>query len=130
MFSPNSDGACPHCNGAGVVYVDLGMMQGVDVPCEVCAGKRFNEPTTGLHLTDTARLVDLFNRLVDTGSTVIVVEHNLASVSRADYVIDLGPGAGSAGGRVVAEGTVREVVDTHERTGFETGRYLAYAADL
>lgn len=74
--------------------------------------------------------MDLFNRLVDTGSTVIVVEHNLALVSRADYVIDLGPGAGSAGGRVVAEGTVREVVDTHERTGSETGRYLAYAADL
>ena len=214
MFSPNSDGACPYCKGAGVVYVDLGMMQGIDVPCEVCEGKRFDdavlvhtlggkniaevlamsaeeaqpylkdnklnaatkmcghlidvglgyvtlgqplttlsggerqrlklaaslkkrasayvldEPTTGLHLTDTARLVDLFNRLADAGSTVIVVEHNLALVSRADYVIDLGPGAGSAGGRVVAEGTVREVVDTHERTGSETGRYLAYAADL
>lgn len=209
MFSPNSDGACQHCNNAGVVYVDLGMMQGVDVPCEVCEGKRFDdavlvhtlggkniadvlampaeeaepclkenkvnaaakicghlvdvglgyvtlgqplttlsggerqrlklaaslkkpapayvldEPTTGLHLTDTARLVDLFDRLVDGGATVIVVEHNLASVSRADYVIDLGPGAGSAGGQVVDAGTVRQLVDKHERTGSETGRYLS-----
>lgn len=209
LFSPNSDGACPHCKGAGVVYVDLGMMQGVDVPCEVCEGRRFDdavlvhtlggkniaevlsmsaqqaqpffkeckvnaaakmcghlvdvglgyvtlgqplttlsggerqrlklaaslkkpaaayvldEPTNGLHLTDTARLVDLFDRLVEGGASVIVVEHNLALVSRADYVIDLGPGAGSAGGKVVAAGTVREIVDKHERTGSETGRYLA-----
>lgn len=209
MFSPNSDGACQHCNSAGVVYVDLGMMQGVDVPCEVCEGKRFDdavlvhtlggkniadvlampaeeaqpclkenkvnaaakicghlvdvglgyvtlgqplttlsggerqrlklaaslkkpapayvldEPTTGLHLTDTARLVDLSDRLVDGGATVIVVEHNLALVSRADYVIDLGPWAGSAGGQVVDAGTVRQLVDRHERTGPETGRYLS-----
>mgnify|MGYP002715866845 CR=1 FL=1 len=213
MFSPNSDGACPHCKGAGVVYVDLGVMQGVDVPCEVCEGRRFDdavlvhtlggkniaevlavpaeeaqsylkenkvtaaakicghlvdvglgyvtlgqplttlsggerqrlklaaslkkpapayvldEPTTGLHLTDTARLVDLFNKLVDAGASVIVVEHNLALVARADYVIDLGPGAGSAGGRVVAAGTVRELADTYERTGSETGRYLARATN-
>ncbi|WP_070474777.1 ATP-binding cassette domain-containing protein [Corynebacterium sp. HMSC05H05] len=209
MFSPNSAGACQHCKGAGVVYVDLGMMQGVDVPCEVCEGKRFDdavlvhtlggkniaevlampadeaqpylkenkvnaaakmcghlidvglgyvtlgqplttlsggerqrlklaaslkkpapayvldEPTTGLHLTDTARLVELFDRLVDSGATVIVVEHNLALVSRVDYVIDLGPGAGSAGGRVVDAGTVRQLVDRHERTGSENGRYLS-----
>jgi len=214
LFSPNSAGACPHCKGAGVVYVDLGVMQGVDVPCEVCEGKRFSdavlvhtlggkniaevlsmpaeeaqpylkenkvnaaakmcghlidvglgyvtlgqplttlsggerqrlklaaslkktasayvldEPTTGLHLTDTARLVDLFDRLVDAGATVIVVEHNLALVSRADYVIDLGPGAGSAGGQVVDAGTVRQLVDRHESTGSETGRYLSHAGDL
>ena len=214
LFSPNSAGACPHCKGAGVVYVDLGVMQGVDVPCEVCEGKRFSdavlvhtlggkniaevlsmpadeaqpylkenkvnaaakmcghlidvglgyvtlgqplttlsggerqrlklaaslkktasayvldEPTTGLHLTDTARLVELFDRLVDSGATVIVVEHNLALVSRADYVIDLGPGAGSAGGRVVDAGTVRQLVDRHESTGSETGRYLSHAGDL
>ena len=213
-FSPNSDGACQHCKGAGVVYVDLGMMQGVDVPCEVCEGRRFDdavlvhtlggkniaevlampaqeaqpylkenkvnaaakicghlidvglgyvtlgqplttlsggerqrlklaaslkkpalayvldEPTNGLHLTDTARLVDLFDRLVDNGATVIVVEHNLALVSRADYVIDLGPGAGSAGGQVVAAGTVRDIVARHADTGSETGRYLSYAGDL
>lgn len=209
MFSPNSDGACQHCKGAGVVYVDLGLMQGVDVPCEVCEGRRFDdavlvhtlggkniadvlampaedaqpffkenkvnaaakmcghlvdvglgyvtlgqplttlsggerqrlklaaslkkpaptyvldEPTTGLHLTDTARLVSLFDRLVDGGATVIVVEYNLALVARADYVIDLGPGAGSAGGRVVAAGTVRDLVAHHAETGSETGRYLA-----
>lgn len=214
MFSPNSDGACQHCKGAGVVYVDLGMMQGVDVTCEVCEGRRFDdavlvhtlggkniaevlampaqeaqpylkenkvnaaakicahlvdvglgyvtlgqplttlsggerqrlklaaslkkpapayvldEPTNGLHLTDTARLVGLFGRLVDNGATVIVVEHNLALVSRADYVIDLGPGAGSAGGQVVAAGTVRDIVAQHADTGSETGRYLSYAGDL
>ena len=213
-FSPNSDGACQHCKGAGVVYVDLGMMQGVDVPCEVCEGRRFDdavlvhtlggkniaevlampaqeaqpylkenkvnaaakicghlidvglgyvtlgqplttlsggerqrlklaaslkkpasayvldEPTNGLHLTDMARLVDLFDRLVDDGATVIVVEHNLALVSRADYVIDLGPGAGSAGGQVVAAGTVRDIVARHADTGSETGRNLSYAGDL
>lgn len=72
----------------------------------------------------------LFDRLVDSGASVIVVEHNLTLVARADYVVDLGPGAGSAGGRVVAAGTVRQVVDTYEQTGSETGRYLAYAADL
>ena len=89
-----------------------------------------DEPTNGLHLTDTARLVDLFDRLVDNGATVIVVEHNLALVSRADYVIDLGPGAGSAGGQVVAAGTVRDIVAQHADTGSETGRYLSYAGDL
>ena len=73
----------------------------------------------GLHLTDTARLVDLFDRLVDTGATVIVVEHNLALVSRADYVIELGPGQAPRVGR------------WWPRTrGFETGRYLSYAGDL
>lgn len=211
MFSPNSDGACQHCKGAGVVYVDLGLMQGVDVPCEVCEGRRFDdavlvhtlggkniaevlampaaqaqpflkenkvtaaakicghlvdvglgyvtlgqplttlsggerqrlklaaslkkpapayvldEPTHGLHLTDSARLVELFDRLVDGGASVIVVEHNLAVVARADYIVDLGPGAGSAGGQVVACGTVRDVADKHSETGSMTGRYLAGA---
>ncbi|WP_442891898.1 ATP-binding cassette domain-containing protein [Corynebacterium sp. Marseille-Q4381] len=87
-----------------------------------------DEPTNGLRLTDTARLLALFDRLVDGGASVIVVEHNLALVSRADYVIDLGPGAGSAGGHVVAAGTVRELVDNYKGTGSETGRYLSVLA--
>ena len=212
LFSPNSAGACPHCKGAGVVYVDLGVMQGVDVPCEVCEGKRFDdavlvhtlggknisevltmpaseaqqylkdnkvtaaskicghlvdvglgyvtlgqslttlsggerqrlklaanlkklasayvldEPTTGLHLADTARLVTLFEQLVAKGSSVIVVEHNLAVVGQADYVIDVGPGAGSAGGRIVAHGTPADLIRTHDATGSVTGRHLAAAA--
>lgn len=89
-----------------------------------------DELTNGLHVTDTDRLTKLSCRLADSGASVIVVEHNLALVARADYVIDIGPGAGSAGGKVVAAGTVQQVVDTHVQTGSETGRYLAYAADL
>lgn len=211
LFSPNSDGACSHCKGAGVVYVDLGVVQGVDVPCDVCEGRRFDdavlvhtlggknisevlalpaneaqlylkenkvtaaakicghlvdvglgyvtlgqplttlsggerqrlklaanlkkraaayvldEPTTGLHLADTAGLLTLFERLVEDGSSVIVVEHNLAVVGQADYVIDLGPGAGSAGGRIVAQGTPAELMRTHDTTGSVTGRHLATA---
>ncbi|MHA2788620.1 ATP-binding cassette domain-containing protein [Corynebacterium sp. S7] len=206
LFSPNSEGACPHCKGAGVVYIDLGMMQGVDVTCEVCEGKRFDEsvldytlggkniaevlgmsalvateflkenkvraaaticqhlvdvglgyitlgqplttlsggerqrlklashlddkatlyildePTTGLHLADVESLVDLLNRLVDQGATVIVVEHHLGVISRADHVIDLGPGAGSAGGQIVAQGTPRSVAANAQSA---TGRFLA-----
>lgn len=207
LFSPNSDGACPHCKGAGVVYVDLGIMQGVDVPCEVCEGRRFDdavlehtfggvtiadvldmpasaaaeffgdkahkvpaaariaghlidvglgylrlgqplttlsggerqrlklashltdgaslyildEPTTGLHVADSSLLVDLFDRLVDDGATVIAIEHNPAVISRADHVIDLGPGAGSAGGRVVAQGTPVQVAACPSSA---TGRFL------
>ncbi|MEX3505445.1 ATP-binding cassette domain-containing protein [Corynebacterium sp. LK2510] len=191
LFSANSEGACENCKGAGVVYVDLGIMQGVDVLCEVCEGKRFDqavleytfggkniaevldmpaeeattffadaehkvpaasrisgylvdvglgyirlgqplttlsggerqrlklashlndkatlfvldEPTTGLHVADAGVLVDLFERLVDKGATVVVIEHNPAVIARADHIIDLGPGAGSAGGRIVASGT-------------------------
>jgi len=195
-----------------VVYVDLGVVQGVDVPCEVCEGRRFDdavlvhtlggknisevltmpaseaqqylkdnkvtaaakicghlvdvglgyvtlgqplttlsggerqrlklaanlkklasayvldEPTTGLHLADTARLVTLFEQLVAKGSSVIVVEHNLAVVGQADYVIDVGPGAGSAGGRIVAHGTPADLIRTHDATGSVTGRHLAAAA--
>lgn len=207
LFSPNSEGACANCKGAGVVYVDLGIMQGVDVPCEVCEGKRFDdavlvhtfgglniaevldmpasqaaeffadaehkvaaaariaghlvdvglgyitlgqpltrlsggerqrlklashltdmatmfvldEPTTGLHVADSAALVHLFDSLVDGGATVIVIEHNPAVITRADHIIDLGPGAGSAGGRVVAQGTPQSVADSPDSV---TGRYL------
>ncbi|WP_291314828.1 excinuclease ABC subunit UvrA [Corynebacterium sp. UBA2622] len=207
LFSPNSEGACANCKGAGVVYVDLGIMQGVDVPCEVCEGRRFDqavleytfggrdisevldmpateaaaffaerehkvpaaariarhlvdvglgyirlgqplttlsggerqrlklashlnddatlfvldEPTNGLHVADAGALVDLFDSLVDAGATVVVIEHNPAVISRADHIIDLGPGAGSAGGRIVAEGTPEAVAANPASV---TGRYL------
>ena len=205
LFSANSEGACANCKGAGVVYVDLGLMQGVDVTCEVCEGRRFDdavlvhtfgglniaqvldmpaaqaveffsehkvpaaaltaqhlvdvglgyltlgqplttlsggerqrlklashlsdkatmyvldEPTTGLHVADSAALVDLLDRLVDGGATVIVIEHNPAVISRADYIIDLGPGAGSAGGRIVASGTPSTIAGNPDSL---TGVYL------
>ncbi|KQB86261.1 ATP-binding cassette domain-containing protein [Corynebacterium lowii] len=207
LFSPNSDGACPHCKGAGVMYVDLGIMAGVASPCEVCEGRRFaesvlqytfggktiadvlelsaldaaeffaakeskvpaaakmcqrlvdvglsyitlgqpltelsggerqrlklathmaekatryilDEPTRGLHLADVRNLIDVLDRLVDQGISVIVVEHSLAVIARADHVIDLGPGAGSQGGQVVFEGSPAELA----ASGTVTGRYLA-----
>lgn len=208
LFSANSEGACPTCNGAGVVYVDLGMMAGVDTPCEDCEGKRFqasvleyhlggrdisevlamsvaeaeeffgageartpaahkilermadvglgyltlgqplttlsggerqrlklathmgdkggvyvlDEPTTGLHLADVEQLLGLLDRLVDSGKSVIVIEHHQAVMAHADWIIDLGPGAGHDGGRIVFEGTPADLVAARSTL---TGEHLA-----
>jgi excinuclease UvrABC ATPase subunit len=208
LFSANSEGACPNCNGAGVVDTDLGMMAGVAVPCEVCEGRRFDasvleytlggrdisevlsmsvsdaeqffadgdgkvpaahrilerlsdvglgyltigqplttlsggerqrlklathmgdtggvfvldEPTTGLHLADVEQLLGLLDRLVDSGTSVIVIEHHQAVMAHADWIIDLGPGAGHDGGRVVFEGTPSELVAARSTL---TGEHLA-----
>ncbi|MDX6601703.1 MAG: hypothetical protein QOF13_905 [Solirubrobacterales bacterium] len=208
LFSANSDGACPNCNGAGVVYTDLAMMAGVATICEECEGKRFqaevleykfggkdisevlamsvteaeeffgdgkaqipaahkilqrladvglgylgigqplttlsggerqrlklatqmaekgdvyilDEPTTGLHLADIERLLGLLDRLVDSGKSVIVIEHHQAVMAHADWIVDLGPGAGHDGGRIVFEGTPADLVAARSTL---TGEHLA-----
>jgi len=211
LFSPNSEGACPNCNGAGVVYTDLAMMAGVATPCEVCDGKRFmaevleytfggkdisevlampvaeaveffgsgegaipaahkilerlddvglgylslgqplttlsggerqrlklathlgekggvyvlDEPTTGLHLADVENLLALLDRLVDAGKSVIVIEHHQAVMAHADWIIDLGPGAGHDGGRIVFEGTPNDLIaDRSTLTGEHLSAYV------
>ncbi|MFD3355864.1 excinuclease ABC subunit UvrA [Streptomyces fradiae] len=214
LFSANSEGACPTCNGAGVVYTDLAMMAGVATPCEECEGKRFqasvlehrlggrdisevlampvaeaaeffgageartpaahtilrrmadvglgyltlgqplttlsggerqrlklathvgekggvyvlDEPTTGLHPADVEQLLGLLDRLVDSGKSVIVIEHHQAVMAHADWIVDLGPGAGHDGGRVVYEGTPADLVaDRSTLTGRHLAEYLGRA---
>jgi excinuclease UvrABC ATPase subunit len=208
LFSANSEGACPNCNGAGVIYTDLGIMAGVTTVCEECGGKRFDtsvleyklggkdisevlampvaealdffasgeaktpaahkilemlndvglgylslgqplttlsggerqrvklathmsekggiyvldEPTAGLHLADVEQLLRLLDRLVDAGKSVIVIEHHQAVMSHADWIIDLGPGAGHDGGRIVFEGTPADLVAAASTL---TGEHLA-----
>jgi excinuclease UvrABC ATPase subunit len=208
LFSANSEGACPNCNGAGVIYTDLGMMAGVATTCEECEGKRFDasvlayrfggrdisevlamsvaeaerffgdgeartpaahrilarladvglgyltigqplttlsggerqrlklathmaqsggiyvldEPTTGLHLADVEQLLGLLDRLVDSGKSVIVIEHHQAVMAHADWIIDLGPGAGHDGGRIVFEGPPADLVAARSTL---TGEHLA-----
>ncbi|WP_395107109.1 ATP-binding cassette domain-containing protein [Actinomadura sp. SCN-SB] len=208
LFSANSEGACPNCNGAGVIYTDLAMMAGVASTCEECEGRRFqasvleyhlggrdisqvlsmsvaeaeeffgsgeartpaahtilkrlddvglgylslgqplttlsggerqrlklathmggkggiyvlDEPTTGLHLADIRQLLGLLDTLVDSGKSVIVIEHHQAVMAHADWIIDLGPGAGHDGGRIVFEGTPADLVAARSTL---TGRHLA-----
>jgi excinuclease UvrABC ATPase subunit len=208
LFSANSEGACPTCNGSGVIYTDLGMMAGVSSTCEDCEGKRFDasvldyhlggrdisevlampvteaerffadgeartpaahkilerlvdvglgyltigqplttlsggerqrlklathmgdkggtyvldEPTTGLHLADVEQLLGLLDKLVDSGKTVIVIEHHQAVMAHADWIIDLGPGAGHDGGQIVFQGTPTDL--TTKPTTL-TGKHLA-----
>ena len=155
LFSANSEGACPNCKSAGVIYTDLAMMAGVATTCEECEGKRFqasvldhhlggrdisevlamsvteaekggvyvlDEPTTGLHLADVEQLLGLLDRLVDSGKPVIVIEHHQAVMAHADWIIDLGPGAGHDGGRIVFEGTPADLVAARSTL---TGEHLA-----
>ncbi|WP_410580842.1 ATP-binding cassette domain-containing protein [Amycolatopsis sp. lyj-108] len=214
LFSANSEGACPTCNGAGVIYTDLGIMAGTATTCEECEGKRFqasvleytfggknisealempvseavkffgegegripaahailsrlddvglgyvslgqplttlsggerqrlklathmgdkggvyvlDEPTTGLHLADVENLLGLLDRLVDAGKSVIVIEHHQAVMAHADWIIDLGPGAGHDGGKIVFEGTPSDLVAAASTL---TGEHLAeYVGEL
>ncbi|MFF5018339.1 ATP-binding cassette domain-containing protein [Streptomyces sp. NPDC001165] len=208
LFSANSEGACPTCNGAGVIYTDLAIMAGITTTCEECEGRRFDasvleyrlgdrdisevlamsvteageffaageartpaahrildrladvglgyltlgqplttlsggerqrlklathmaekggvyvldEPTTGLHLADVEQLLGLLDRLVDSGKSVIVIEHHQAVMAHADWIIDLGPGAGHDGGRIVFEGTPADLVAARSTL---TGEHLA-----
>ncbi|WP_286928806.1 MULTISPECIES: excinuclease ABC subunit UvrA [Aeromicrobium] len=208
LFSANSEGACPNCNGVGVVFTDLGILATVESPCEVCEGRRFDaavleyklggrdisevlampvaeahaffakdgvnvaaaarilarledvglgyltlgqplstlsggerqriklathmgekggtyvldEPTSGLHLADVQQLLGLLDRLVEAGKSVIVIEHHQAVMAHADWIIDLGPGAGHDGGRVVFEGTPADLVAQRPTL---TGEHLA-----
>ncbi|MFF3031342.1 excinuclease ABC subunit UvrA [Streptomyces rubiginosohelvolus] len=209
LFSANSEGACPTCNGAGVIFTDLGVMASVSSPCEDCEGKRFqplvldyhlggrdisevlamsvaeaeeffgssgeaplpaahkildrladvglgylslgqplttlsggerqrlklathmgdkggtyvlDEPTTGLHLADVEQLLGLLDRLVESGKSVIVIEHHQAVMAHADWIIDLGPGAGHDGGKIVFEGTPADLVAARSTL---TGEHLA-----
>jgi excinuclease UvrABC ATPase subunit len=211
LFSANSEGACPNCNGAGVIYTDLGIMATVESVCEVCEGNRFeasvleykfggrdisevlamsvtdaekffgdgdakvpaahaildrladvglgylslgqplttvsggerqrlklasnigggsdvyvlDEPTSGLHLADVEQLLGLLDRLVDSGKSVIVIEHHQAVMAHADWIIDLGPGAGHEGGRVVFEGTPTDLAaDRSTLTGEHLAAYV------
>ncbi len=211
LFSANSEGACPTCNGAGVIYTDLGVMATVESTCEECEGKRFqasvleyglggrniaevlamsvteaegffgdgeartpaahrildrladvglgyislgqplttlsggerqrlklatqmaekgdvyvlDEPTTGLHLADVEQLLGLLDRLVDSGTSVIVIEHHQAVMAHADWIIDLGPGAGHDGGRIVFEGAPADLVaDGSTLTGEHLAAYV------
>ena len=206
LFSFNSKGACPNCQGLGFIYTDLAFMDPIRTPCEICEGKRFteevlsytlhgrnindvlempmqealaffgktklkaqletlvevgldylklgqpmntlsggecqriklagelnkkgsiyimDEPTTGLHMSDVGRLLHIMNRLVDSGNSVIVIEHNVDVIKNADWIIDMGPEAGHLGGEVVFEGTPADIIHSERSL---TGQYLRQTA--
>ncbi|WP_275587886.1 ATP-binding cassette domain-containing protein [Brevibacterium luteolum] len=207
LFTPNSTGGCPACEGNGVIYTDLAFMEGVITRCEVCEGRRFtpeaqehhvagkniadvfemsvtdaidyftqpaigrilsrlhdvgldyltlgqtltslsggerqrlklatelgtpgrtiilDEPTTGLHIADISRLIGLLDRLIDAGSTLVVIEHNLDIIAAADWIIDIGPEAGHDGGHIVFEGTSDQMTaDSNTHTAEHLRRHLA-----
>src|SRR5207247_1422735 len=104
-------GRCEACQGDGLVKVEMHFLPDVYVPCEVGKGRLYirDEPTTGLHFEDVRLLLEVLHRLVDKGNTVVVIEHNLDVVKTADWVIDLGPEGGEAGGDVVVAGTPEQV---------------------
>jgi excinuclease UvrABC ATPase subunit len=217
LFSANSEGACPTCNGAGVIYTELGFMDTVATTCEDCDGKRFqpavldyhlggrdiaevlamavtdataffatgdartpaahkilqrltdvglgylslgqplttlsggerqrlklathmnntagiyvlDEPTTGLHLADVEQLLELLDHLVDNHKTVIVIEHHQAVMAHADWIIDLGPGAGHDGGQIVYQGTPTDLTTNPTTlTGQHLATYIAGATKM
>ncbi|GAB2953168.1 excinuclease ABC subunit UvrA [Micromonospora polyrhachis] len=202
LFSFNSTGACPNCQGLGIIYTDLAFMEGIKSPCEVCQGQRFkpevlehklrgksisevldlpaaeavefftekklrdvlravndvglgylklgqplstlsggecqrvklatelhkagsvyvmDEPTTGLHMSDISHLLDIIERLVDQGNSVVLIEHNLDVIKNADWIIDLGPEGGSQGGNIVFQGTPRDLLTV---SGSYTAEFL------
>jgi excinuclease ABC A subunit len=208
LFSFNSKGACENCNGSGVIYTDLGFLDGIKTPCEVCEGRRFkdevlaytldgrnvsevlamtvaqaleafgqkeivrklqamsdvgldyltlgqplstlsggecqrikmaselhrkgniyvlDEPTTGLHMSDTGHLLEMLDRLVDAGNTVIVIEHNLDVIRNADWIIDLGPEGGSRGGELLFSGTPSGLLEEPRSL---TAEYLRQTAEV
>src|SRR3989440_723050 len=126
-FSFNvAGGRCDACEGAGHVLVEMVFLANVFVPCEVCAGKRFKKQVLevklgGSSIHDVRTLCRVLDRLVDAGHTVLVIEHHLDVVKRADWVIEMGPGAGDAGGRVVAQGIPEDIARSADSP---TGRYL------
>src|SRR6266850_2557387 len=115
-------GRCEACQGDGLVKIEMHFLPDVYVTCDVCKGRRYNRETLGLHFADIQRLLDVLNKLVEQGNTVVIIEHNLDVVKTADWVIDLGPEGGDEGGRVVATGTPEELVRHAERS--YTGQFL------